>query len=90
MKDSDYKEELEGYQKKFDEMDQQITNLKKKEEFLHLEIVKMFGLIKILSSASKDESLELSNLMNALELIENRLTFLYEALILEEEEIDFN
>jgi uncharacterized coiled-coil DUF342 family protein len=89
MKDSEYKEELEGYKKKFDEMDYEITNLKKKESFLHLEIVKLFGIIKTLSHAIKDEALEIHHLMISLEIVENRLTYLYDGLILETENIDF-
>tara|TARA_Y100000114_G_scaffold76433_1_gene70060 strand:- start:1782 stop:2051 length:270 start_codon:yes stop_codon:yes gene_type:complete len=89
MKDSDYKEELEAYQKKFNEMDYEITNLKKKESFLHLEIVKLFGVIKTLSHATRDEALEVHHLMMSLEIIENRLTYLYEGLILETEDIDY-
>tara|TARA_R110002126_G_scaffold74271_2_gene185284 strand:+ start:306 stop:611 length:306 start_codon:yes stop_codon:yes gene_type:complete len=84
MKENDYLQMVNELKKQYDERQSEIDKNERHIEFLHEEIVKIFGTLKMLSTACKDESLTVNILMNFLQLIENRCEFLYHSLILED------
>ena len=87
MNEGQYLEEMSDMKKIFDEKDYLLKKETEKNEFLKLEIVKLFGVLKSLSTASIKESLCINVLFNYLELMENRLEWLYEGLVLEEHDL---
>ena len=87
MNENQYLEEMNDMKKIFDEKDYLLKKETDKNDFLKIEIVKLFGIIKAISTASRKESLCVSVLFNYLELIENRLEWLFEGLILEEHDL---
>jgi len=87
MNENQYLEEMNDMKKIFDEKDYLLKKETEKNDFLKIEIVKLFGIIKAISTASRKESLCVSVLFNYLELIENRLEWLFEGLILEEHDL---
>ena len=87
MNENDYLEEMNDMKKMYDEKDYLLKKETEKNDFLKIEIVKLFGIIKAISTASRKESLCVSVLFNYLELIENRLEWLFEGLVLEEHDL---
>jgi len=85
--ENDYLEAVNDLKKQFDEKDYLLQKEIDKNDFLKIEIVKLFGIIKAISTASRKESLCVSVLFNYLELMENRLEWLFEGLILEENDL---
>ena len=87
MNENDYLEEMNDMKKMYDEKDYLLKKETEKNDFLKIEIVKLFGIIKGISTASRKESLCVSVLFNYLELVENRLEWLFEGLVLEEHDL---
>lgn len=84
MNENDYLEQVNDLKKQYDEKQSEILRGERMIDFLKEEIVKIYGTMKMLSSAVKNESLSIALLMNYLELIENRTEYLYHSVIIED------
>lgn len=84
MNENDYLEQVNDLKKQYDEKQSEILRGERMIDFLKEEIVKIYGTIKMLSSAVCNEALSINILMNYLELIENRTEYLYHSVIIED------
>lgn len=84
MNENDYLEQVNDFKKQYDEKQSEILRGERMIDFLKEEIVKIYGTIKMLSSAVRNEALSINILMNYLELIENRTEYLYHSVIIED------
>lgn len=84
MNENDYLEQVNDLKKQYDEKQSEILRGERMIDFLKEEIVKIYGTIKMLSSAVSNEALSINILMNYLELIENRTEYLYHSVIIED------
>ena len=84
MNENDYLEQVNDLKKQYDEKQSEILRGERMIDFLKEEIVKIYGTVKMLSSAVKNEALSINLLMNYLELIENRTEYLYHSVIIED------
>lgn len=75
MNENDYLEQVNDLKKQYDEKQSEILRGERMIDFLKEEIVKIYGTIKMLSSAVRNEALSINILMNYLELIENRTEY---------------
>ena len=84
MNENDYLEQVNDLKKQYDEKQSEIVRGERMIDFLKEEIVKIYGTIKMLSSAVRNEALSIHLLMNYLALIENRTEYLYHSVIIED------
>ena len=88
MNEGEYLQEMNDMKRVFDEKDHLLKKEEKQNDFLKIEIVKLFGVVKSVITAARKESIEIAVLFNYLELLENRLEWLYEGLVLEEHDLE--
>tara|TARA_R110002096_G_scaffold85864_2_gene198014 strand:+ start:525 stop:788 length:264 start_codon:yes stop_codon:yes gene_type:complete len=81
MKDSEYKQEIEEMAKMYNDKETELNQTEKELDYYKLEILSMYGVIRILSKSAKHDYLELDCLFQTLEMLENRLNTVVETII---------